>query len=135
MDIWGAENIEFSIRVWLCGGSLEIAPCSRVGHVFRAYRPYSVPKGANTAEQNTVRIVRVWLDEYAKNFFAYKPLASKLDVGNLQDRIDLRKRLRCRGFQWYLGQVFPELAARLKRVALDVASKGYLNPFEDWFVV
>jgi len=48
----------------MCGGTLELIPCSRVGHVFRRRRPYGSPTGEDTMTRNSLRVAHVWLDEY-----------------------------------------------------------------------
>lgn len=109
MDIWGGENLEISFRVWMCGGHLEIIPCSRVGHIFRKRRPYGSPSGQDTMLHNSLRVARVWMDEYKEYFFETRPDARAYPYGNITDRVELRKKLKCNSFKWYLENVYPEL--------------------------
>ncbi|CAG2112277.1 unnamed protein product, partial [Medioppia subpectinata] len=82
MVIWGAENIEISLRIWMCGGSIEIVTCSRVGHVFRNKTPYTLPGGSNyIVWHNTARLAHVWLDDWTHFFFTLYPSARQIDVG------------------------------------------------------
>ncbi|XP_077009993.1 polypeptide N-acetylgalactosaminyltransferase 5 isoform X2 [Tamandua tetradactyla] len=127
LDVWGGENMELSFKVWMCGGEIEIIPCSRVGHIFRNDNPYSFPKDRmKTVERNLVRVAEVWLDEYKELFYGHGDhlIDQSLDVGNLTQQRELRKKLKCKSFKWYLDNVFPDLKAPIVRangVLINVA--------------
>jgi polypeptide N-acetylgalactosaminyltransferase len=53
----------------MCGGTLEIIPCSHVGHVFRKRSPYSWGTGGNVLKRNSIRVAEVWMDEYKKYYY------------------------------------------------------------------
>lgn len=107
-DIWGGENLELSFKTWMCGGTLEIVPCSHVGHIFRSRSPYKWRSGVNVLKKNSVRLAEVWMDEYKKYY--YQRIGFDLgDFGNITDRLNLRKSINCHSFKWYIDNIYPEL--------------------------
>ncbi|XP_053795547.1 polypeptide N-acetylgalactosaminyltransferase 15 isoform X4 [Vidua chalybeata] len=112
MTMWGAENLELSIRTWLCGGSVEIIPCSRVGHVYRNHFPRAFSY-EEAIVRNRIRIAETWLDSFKENFYKHDTVAyliSKAEKPDCSERLQLQKRLGCRNFQWFLSNVYPELS-------------------------
>ena len=96
-DIWGGENLELSFKSWMCGGRLEILPCSHVGHIFRSRSPYKWRPGTNVLKKNSIRLAQVWLDDYKQIYF--DRINNKLDgYGNITERLNLRKQLKCRRY-------------------------------------
>lgn len=120
MLIWGGENIEMSLRIWMCGGQILTAPCSRVGHIFREKTPYKMPGGSDyNIYRNAARVVDVWLDEFKEIFYAFTPKARKLRT-DVRKRLEIREKLKCKSFKWYLENIFPESSFNSKWI--DVVS-------------
>ncbi|KAK7111005.1 hypothetical protein V1264_014791 [Littorina saxatilis] len=110
LKIWGCENMELSFKAWMCGGSVEIIPCSHVGHMFRYTAPYSWGPDKDVLTKNCLRVASVWMDEY--QLFYHDRLFYKheeMDFGDVSDRVQLRKELGCKSFKWYMDTVYPEI--------------------------
>jgi len=104
MNFWGGENIEQSIRIWTCGGEIYVARDSKISHVFRSKFPYSI----NSTEVyiNKVRTVETWFDDYKRFFYEAAPEAKRFTkhMGDIKDRLELKKSLKCKPFQWYVDK-------------------------------
>ncbi|KAK3591619.1 hypothetical protein CHS0354_013803 [Potamilus streckersoni] len=102
------DNIELCLKSWLCGGSVEIIQCSRVGYIFPSQPPDSNSKDSLYL-RNIKRIADVWLEEYKRFFYHMKPSARFFPETSIAERRSLKKQLKCRNFKWFLETVYPEL--------------------------
>ncbi|KAK7488756.1 hypothetical protein BaRGS_00020053 [Batillaria attramentaria] len=127
MRIWGGENLELSFRIWMCGGRLETVPCSHVGHVFRGHAPYTHGGVQNPISTNLGRLAAVWLDDYQVYYRHGRQSRGQLDIGDVSERVKLRKELNCHSFAWYLEHVMPDMF-----VPADVIAHGAIyNDFSN----
>jgi len=116
MEIWGGEQLELSFKAWMCGGVIEIVPCSRVGHIFRSFSPYKWTAKVKLPEYNYKRVAEVWMDDYKEFYYDRLGTTSGLkeknvgEFGDVSDRKELRASLECRDFSWYLSHQMPGLA-------------------------
>ena len=133
MEIWGGENIELSLRAWMCGGRVEIIPCSHVSHLFRSSHDYSFPTGKLvTIMQNLKRVALVWI-ESSRNlqiesitysvppmalFYSSQQEALKVSVGDINSRERLRRRLDCKDFAWFVDNIYPDLKSKGRSIRL-----------------
>ncbi|XP_053679210.1 putative polypeptide N-acetylgalactosaminyltransferase 9 [Anopheles nili] len=111
--VYGMENAELSIKVWMCGGALLTVPCSRVGHIQKHAHPYLFNVKKDVALYNSVRLAEVWMDEYKQVVFDVNgiPHFSQERFGSVDDRKRVRTRAQCRSFQDYLRYGFPEITS------------------------
>lgn len=104
--VWGGENMELSLKIWLCGGRLVQVPCSNTGHMYRVHDAHKWTKdtfddelltklGVNETGdwkayglkkpteimmriwlRNNIRVAKVWLGE-ARFYYYEKVFGSK----------------------------------------------------------
>eukprot|EP01066_Platyproteum_vivax_P001791 Platyproteum_vivax@DN12253_c0_g1_i1.p1 len=105
MQDWGGENIEQSLRIWLCGGEIYVARDSMVSHVFREKFPYAID--ADKVQRNKVIAVETWFGNYTDMFYERSPYSKKFQESVLEGLLERRKQLShldCKPFQWYLDK-------------------------------
>ncbi|KAA0723770.1 Polypeptide N-acetylgalactosaminyltransferase 18 [Triplophysa tibetana] len=124
MEIYGGENVELGVRVWQCGGSVEVLPCARIAHIERAHKPYTEDLTVHV-RRNALRVAEVWMDEFKSHVYMAWNIPqedSGIDIGDITERKALRKKLQCKTFRWYLVNIYPEM-----RMYTDTIAYGLLK--------
>lgn len=124
--VWGGENFELSFKVWQCGGRLQWVPCSRVGHIYRPFMPYSFGTMANQRKgplvlTNYKRVVEVWFDDtYKEYFYTREPLARFYDPGDMTKQLQLKKSLGCKSFDWFMNNIASDVFRDFPRLPNNI---------------
>lgn len=131
--VWGGENFELSFKIWQCGGSIVWVPCSRVGHVYRAFMPYTFGELTKKAKGpiitiNYKRVIEVWMDdEYKEYFYTREPTAKYAEMGNITAQLEMKKSLQCKSFDWFLKNVAYDMVEKYPRLPPNVQLGTLIN--------
>ena len=109
MKGWGGENIDQSLRSWLCGGEIVQARHSFVAHMWRVNEKpetkakYIVPGGAVVV--NRFKAISAWADEWvvktlnSSDFRQFANVSNRPDISSITA---VKDKLQCKPFAWFL---------------------------------
>ena len=131
LEIWGGEQYELSFKIWQCGGSMVDAPCSRVGHIYRRYSPFSGAGKGDYLGRNYKRVAAVWMDEYAEYVYKNRPHYRNMDAGDISQQLALREKLKCKPFKWFMKEVAFDLPKHYPPVEPEDFVSGEIRSEDD----
>ncbi|CAJ1385013.1 unnamed protein product [Effrenium voratum] len=99
MHGWGGENLDQSLRAWLCGGEIVRAKSSRIAHMWRTsdrrtathYRIKARPTN------NRGRVVAAWFGPFRE-----VARSAAVDEAAVQNYASFKERLHCRPFSYFI---------------------------------
>ena len=90
--------------------------CSRVGHVFKNFAHKFKNDRDQVVAYNLMRVSEAWMDGYRKYFYAASRTwvsrrrdFTPTDHNDLKPRIDIRKKLKCKSFDWFMHNILPQM--------------------------
>eukprot|EP00928_Gymnodinium_smaydae_P033391 TRINITY_DN23929_c0_g2_i1.p1 TRINITY_DN23929_c0_g2~~TRINITY_DN23929_c0_g2_i1.p1 ORF type:complete len:596 (-),score=92.59 TRINITY_DN23929_c0_g2_i1:128-1915(-) len=131
MHGWGGENLDQSLRAWLCGGEITRAKSSRIAHMWRTADPRTRSRSRLRAKptDNRGRVAAAWFDEFLP---VYR--GSKLQKNRVSNFNAVKERLGCKPFVYFLyrfrkvylgGAVIAEIVFHLRDKSTGLCLQRY----------
>lgn len=107
---WGGENLDQSLRMWLCGGEILAASNSQVAHMWRVptdKRTSAKYKHVGSTQKNKARAAFAWFGNFTQKLSDFRGFdqsqASQTEpwYGNLDNILAVKDRLKCRPLAWF----------------------------------
>ena len=88
---------------------MENIPCSVVFHLPKQHKYNHEAKG-KSAFWVSDRVVESWFDDNYKKYY-YRTLGDTKtrDYGDISANLEIKERLECKNFTWYVENVFPDI--------------------------
>jgi len=100
---WGGENVDQSLRTWLCGGEIIRAKSSRIAHMWRVpsdSRTSAHYKHVTFGVDNIARVAAAWFDKFKSKYRdGYLEGPTPPDVSNI---VAIQKKLQCKPYTYFL---------------------------------
>mmetsp|Transcript_163683 Transcript_163683/g.524921 ORF Transcript_163683/g.524921 Transcript_163683/m.524921 type:complete len:754 (-) Transcript_163683:112-2373(-) len=99
MHGWGGENLDQSLRAWLCGGEISRAKSARVAHMWRTGDPRTGSRYRVRAKptNNRGRVAMAWFDAFLP---VYR--GGRVPEKEVANYAHVKQQLACRPFSYFL---------------------------------
>ena len=85
------------------------APCSRVAHIYRKFNPFGAVGAGDYLSRNYKRVAEIWMDEYKEYIYKKRPHYKNVDAGDISKQVEIRNKLQCKPFKWFMEKVAYDL--------------------------
>lgn len=77
--------------------------------------------------KNMKRVAVVWMDEYAEYVYQRQPSVRNIDPGNVTEMVELRKRLQCKPFKWFMEEIAFDIIPKYPTIELPPYASGQVG--------
>ncbi|KAL4226420.1 polypeptide N-acetylgalactosaminyltransferase [Mactra antiquata] len=129
MEVWGAEHMEMSVKVWLCGGRVEMVPCSKLGHLYRPAPWHKFTEKKDYVLKNLLRFTLVWMDGYMQEMALHTRRSDNETkmmerVGDISERLQIKSDQKCKPYQSFIDLILNTFAVY---VPVNPKAKGVIK--------